>query len=411
MGQRFFKQTIRDVDLEGATVLVRVDYNLPLDKKGRIADDLRVRSSLPTLHYLLDKNCKIVLISHLGRPKDNDKSLSLSIVAEHLAKLINRPVKFVDDCVGDKVRQVVRHSGPGSITLLENLRFHKEEETNNHHFAQSIVKAVRPDYFVQDGFGVVHRSHASTQAITLCVPSVAGLLLVKEYQTITDAMAQPEHPLVAIIGGAKIADKIGLIKRFIDKADKILIGGAMANTFLAYKGLSVGASLAETDENPILDEIYDLAAKKVGPDKVDEFLLLPSDVAVGKSVDEQQRREVKVSEIGEDDMALDIGSLTIDRYDREIAKAKMVIWNGPVGYSDTKVFSIGSARMALAIARNQQVKSIIGGGDTANFILKWDGHDGESFSHISTGGGASLELMSGNKLPGIESLLDAHGMG
>ena len=409
MGKRFFKETIRDIDLRHQTVLVRVDYNVPLDKKGKITDNLRIRASLPTLLYLLDRGCRVVMISHLGRPEGRDPKLSLEPIAEHLAKLLDRPVRFVDDCVGDKVRQMVRHLSPGGVLLLENLRFYREEEADDETFARSIVKAVKPDLFVQDGFGVVHRAHASTHAITLLVPGVAGLLLDKEYTTITQAMTRPKKPLVAIIGGAKIGDKIGLIERLIRKADTILIGGAMANTFLAYRGHSVGASLYEADQQEVLERIYARAAEVVGDDKVDQLLVLPSDVAVAESAESTLRREVKVSAIGQNDTALDIGSHTIEQFAERIKHAKTIIWNGTMGIAEYDTFAIGSARVAMAIAQNQQATSIIGGGDTADFVLKWDGHDGASFTHVSTGGGASLELMSGKTLPGVESLLDAYG--
>ncbi len=412
MGKAFFKQTIRDVNVQRQTVLVRVDYNVPLTKDGHIADDLRIRASLPTLKYLLEHQCKLVLISHLGRPDGRDSSLSLAPVASRLAELLGRSVLFVDDCVGDKVRQVVRHAPCGSVILLENLRFYKEEEADDESFARSLVKASGASFFVQDGFAVVHRAHASTHAITLQIPGFAGLLLEKEYQALTEVMENPTHPLVAIVGGAKISDKIKLIHRLIDKADKILIGGAMANTFLAYKGFNVGKSLIDSGQEAVLGQIYQAASNKVGAEHVDDFLVLPVDVAIGSDTGKaiQLRREVAVGKIGAEDMALDIGTQTIEKMTEIIAQARTVIWNGPLGYSTIKSFSYGSARIAMAIAKNDKITSVIGGGDTAEFVLKWDGRDGESFSHVSTGGGASLELMSGLKLPGVESLLDAHGV-
>lgn len=411
MGRQFPKQTIRDVVIDGRTVLVRTDYNVPLTTKGKISDDLRIRASLPTLNYLLERNCKVVIMSHLGRPKGKDPKLSLSVVAQHLAKLLGRPVRFIDDCVGDKVRQVVRHAPPGSVVMLENLRFYKEEEADDAIFAQAIQKAVRADYVVQDGFGVVHRAHASTHAITLCVPAIAGLLLEKEFVTIAQVLEKPKRPLVSIIGGAKVSDKIKLIKRLIAISDTILIGGAMANTFLHHRGVPMGASVIEPDQKAVLDEIYEVAAQKVGQDKVDDFLVLPTDVAVAKMIaDGQPRRELKVEALADDDMALDIGTLSIEKFTEILKTAKTVLWNGPLGYSEFEVFAIGSARIALAITQNAHVTSVVGGGDTADFILKWDGHDGANFTHVSTGGGASMELMAGKKLPGIESLLDAHGV-
>ncbi len=412
MGKRFFKETIRDVDLRGRTVLVRVDYNVPLTSDGQISDDLRIRASLPTLRYLIEQNCKIIVISHLGRPNGRQKKYSLAPVAAHLADVLGRPVRFVDDCVGDKVRQMVRYARRGSVTVLENLRFYAEEEADDLTFARSIVKATGAEYFVQDGFGVVHRAHASTHAITLCIPGVAGLLLEKEFMTITQVMQRPHHPLVAIFGGAKVSDKIGLIHRLMTKADTVLIGGAMANTFLRYRGYAIGASKAETDQDAVLDEIYRNAVEKVGAAQVDEFLRLPSDVAIAREPRANSvRREVMVGEVEADMKMLDIGTQTIEQFAEVIANAKTVIWNGPLGYAESNTFAIGSARTAMAIAQNEKVTSIVGGGDTADFVLKWDGHDGASFTHVSTGGGASMELMAGKKLPGVESLLDAYGLG
>ena len=411
MGKQFPKQTIRDVNLHGKTILLRADYNVPLTKRGQISDDLRIRASLPTLNYLLEQNCKIVIMSHLGRPRRKDARFSLKIVAKHLEKLLDRPVKLLNDCVGESVRQAVRRAPLGSVLMLENLRFYDEEEADDLVFARSIQRAVRADYFVQDGFAVAHRAHASTHAISLCVPGLAGLLLEKEYTIITKAMSRPKRPLVAIIGGAKISDKISLIKRLINKADQILIGGAMSNTFLYCRGVNIGRSIFEPGMEKVVAEIYELAAAKVGVENVDKFLVLPVDVAVAPEISrEYLRQEVDVNNIKNHDMALDIGSRTIDVFTNILAGAKTVIWNGPLGYAEIDNFAIGSARVALAIAQNTEVTSIVGGGDTADFILKWDGHDGASFTHVSTGGGASMALMAGKKLPGIESLLDAYGL-
>lgn len=403
----FFKQTIRDVPIDHQTVLVRTDYNVPLNKKGEIDDDLRIRASLPTLQYLLDHHCKVVIIAHLGRPEGRDPKLSLEPIGERLQTLINRKVNFVEDCIGDKVVQAVKKSSPNEITLLENLRFYKEEEADDEAFARKIATATGARYFVQDGFGVVHRAHASTHAITLYVPSVAGLLLENEYETITEAMERPKRPLIAVIGGAKISDKIGFIERLVDTANKIIIGGAMANTFLAYKGHSMGSSVMETDQVPVLDRIY-LAAHKKTKESVEDFIVLPSDVAVAKEIDPKSTRtNVKLGDIPDDEKALDIGDQSIERMVEEISRAKTVIWNGTLGYAELPEFAHGSARLALSLATQPNTTSIIGGGDTADFVLKWDGRGGQSFTHVSTGGGAGLELMAGQKLPGVESLLDA----
>lgn len=406
---KFFKQTLRDVPLEGKTVLVRADYNVPLTKTGEVDDDLRIRASLDTLNYLLAQDCKVVIISHLGRPDGAVKpEFSLAPVAKRLHKLIGQPVHFVEDCVGDKVIQAVKKAKKGSLTLLENVRFYPEEEADDAQFAKRLANDTGAQYFVQDGFGVVHRAHASTSAITQWLPSVSGLLLEREYVTITKAMKHPEHPFIAVVGGAKVADKIILIHEFVKVADRIIIGGAMANTFFAYRGVSMGASKYEADQQEVLDELYRAAREKVG-DKVDDFIILPTDLAVAKAIDPSSlRHSVPASELQADDIALDIGDQTIERITSLVDSAQTVIWNGTLGYAELPEFAHGSARLALALATHPDITSIIGGGDTADFVLKWDGKGGKSFSHVSTGGGASLELMSGEKLPGIECLLDAY---
>jgi len=403
----FFKLTLRDVPLDNKVVLVRADYNVPLDKEGKISDDLRIKASLPTLRYLHDHGCKIVIMSHLGRPDGRDPKFSLEQVAVRLSELMDHHVEFVDDCIGDKVKQAVKKAGPHSITLLENLRYYKEEEADDEAFAKNIAVSTGARYFVQDGFGVVHRAHASTHAITLCIPSVAGLLLEREYQTITSAMQQPERPLVSVMGGAKVSDKIAVIERFVSVADKIIIGGAMANTFLAYKGYDMGASMLETDQKETLDRIYAAAHDKVG-DAVDDFIMLPTDVAVATDIStDAARKNVAVDAVDANEKALDIGDASIERMAAVVADAKTVVWNGTLGYAELPAFAHGSARLALALATQPDTASIIGGGDTADFVLKWDSAEGKSFTHVSTGGGASLELMAGDTLPGIESLLDA----
>jgi phosphoglycerate kinase len=404
----FYKLTIRDVPLDGKTVLLRADYNVPLNKDGTISDDLRIRASLPTVEYLLRRGCKVVIISHLGRPEGRDTSLSLEPIAQRLAHLLKKDVRFVNDCIGDRAYQAVKQAPDASVIVLENLRFYKEEEADDHVFAKKLAQASNARYFVQDGFGVVHRAHASTHAITLYLPSVAGFLLEKEYTSITNAMRSPKRPLIAVMGGAKVSDKIAVIEAFVGVADKILIGGAMANTFLSYKGINVGASKVESDQHGELDRIYKAARDKVG-DAVDDFIILPNDVAVAKKIDpNDKRRVVLVEKIAEDDLALDIGDASIETIIARIGKAHTVIWNGTLGYAEIPAFAHGSARLALELAEHPEIESIIGGGDTADFVLKWDGQGGKDFSHISTGGGASLELMAGDKLPGIESLLDAH---
>ena len=403
----FFKRTIKDVSIDTKTVLVRADYNVPQSKDGSISDDLRIRASLPTLEYLLKHNAKVVIMSHLGRPEGRETKYSLKPVAKRLSELLGKKVIFVEDSIGDKVVQAVKKAPNGSVILLENLRFYKEEEANDEAFAEKIAKSTGARFFVQDGFGVVHRAHASTEAITHFIPSVSGLLLEREYVTITSAMKHPERPLVAVMGGAKISDKITVIERLVGVADKIIIGGAMSNTFLKYKGHNMGGSKVEDGQEKVLDKIY-LAAHKKLDTSIDDFIILPDDVAVATEISEKaKRRNVKLGNLDAKDIALDIGDASIDRMVQEISKAKTVIWNGTLGYAELPEFAHGSARLALSLATQADTSSIIGGGDTADFVLKWDGKGGESFTHVSTGGGASLELMAGEKLPGIESLLDA----
>lgn len=403
----FNRKTVRDVPLDGQTILLRADYNVPLDSSGNIADDYRIVSSIPTIKYLVkERGCRVVIISHMGRPKGVDKKLSLKLVAGRLQKLLGSPVKFVPACVGDKVKVATKKMSAGEVILLENLRFHLEEESNDEHFARQLARDSHARYFVQDGFGVVHRAHASTSAITQFLPSVGGLLVEREYQSIKGAMLHPRQPLTAVLGGAKIADKIELIDKFIAKADQIVIGGAMANTFLLYKGLAIGKSLVDPDETKIIDKIYLDVAKKVGLEKVDDFLYIPTDVAVAEKIDKKQpRKEVNVHKVHTQEMILDIGTHSVDEIIKRIGRSGTVIWNGPLGYTELLNFAYSSARLALHLAKNPDITSIIGGGDTADFVLDWDKQKGKSFSLVSTGGGASLELMSGKRLPGVEALL------
>lgn len=404
----FYKQTIKTVPIENKTVLLRADYNVPLGKDGKITDDFRIRSSLPTITYLLNNNCKVVIMSHLGRPEGRDEALSLEPIAQRLAELLGEPVRFVDQTVGDKVKMAIKRAPKRSVVVLENLRFDPREEANDKAFAKRIATDTGARYFVQEGFGVVHRAHASTEAITHYLPGVAGLLLEREVSRITAAMLSPKRPLVAVMGGAKVSDKIPLIKRFVEVADTIIIGGAMANTILAYKGYNMGKSKLEDGQKQILDEMYAAAAKKVGADRVDEFIILPSDVAVASEIDASaERRTVDVGAVSANDIALDIGEKSIEKMIAVVQNAKTVIWNGTLGYAELPNFAHGSARLALALASHPDITSIIGGGDTADFVLHWDGTEGKSFTHVSTGGGASLELMAGEKLPGVEALLDA----
>ncbi len=405
--KKFPKKTITSTPLDGKTVLLRTDYNVPLGPEGAIMDDFRIRCSLPTIENLVKRQCRIVIVSHLGRPDGQIKPAdSLEPIARHLAKLLSRPVRFISECVGDQVSQTVKAMHPGDVVLLENVRFHAGEETNDPTFAEHLAKSSRAEYFVQDGFGVVHRAHASTSAITQYLPSVSGLLLEKEWTSLTSVMHDPARPMVAILGGAKISDKIGFIERFVRVADTVVVGGAMANTFLKQAGIQIGRSVHEDGLGSIIESIRSTARDK-GADP-DDIIVLPTDVAVAKEIAKNQRRTVvSVDDVERDEMILDIGPDSISTVVEAIVGAKTVVWNGTLGYAELPQFSYGSARVALALASHPDIESVIGGGDTADFVLHWDSKNGKSFSHVSTGGGASLELMAGQVLPGIDVLLDA----
>jgi phosphoglycerate kinase len=302
----------------------------------------------------------------------------------------------------------IKRAPKRSVIVLENVRFYPGEEANDEAFARQLASDSGAEYFVQDGFGVVHRAHASTAAITLFLPSVAGLLLEREYMTITEAMKHPKRPLVAVMGGAKVSDKIGVIEAMIPIADTIVVSGAMANTFLSYKGCNMGKSKVEAGQEDTIKQIYRAAEKKVGKDAVDSFIVLPVDLGVGTSLEPTAtRRDVSVFGVGNEAMALDIGPKSIQQLSDIVAAAKTVIWNGDLGMAEIPAFAKGSTALAAALVEHKDCMSIIGGGDTADFAIHWDPKHGDSFSHVSTGGGASLELMSGLPLPGIESLLDA----
>lgn len=408
-GGKFYKRTLRDVPLKGKTVLVRVDYNVPLKSDGSIADDYRIRSSLPTIRALLKESCKIILISHLGRPDGKvNPAYSVEPAAQRLAELIGEPVRFVDRCIGPKAAMAIKRAPKVSITMLENLRFHPEEEADDMDFAKQLAQDSCADYFIQDGFGVVHRAHASTHAITQFLPSVAGLLLEREYMTITHAMHEPARPLVAVLGGAKVSDKIDVIKAFVDIADTIIFGGAMANTFLAYQGNFMGNSVYEADRKDTIRDIYERAERKVGKENVNSFLVLPVDVGVGMSRSSTAtRQDVSAKTIPAGSMAFDVGPASIAVVRHIVKSARTVVWNGALGLTEIPAFATGSIALAEELVSRPNITSIIGGGDTADFVLHWDKKQGDSFTHVSTGGGASLELMSGAKLPGIEALLDA----
>lgn len=398
----FPKKTVKDVPLHGKTILLRADFNVPLHPDGTIAGDYRIIQTLPTLQYLLERKCKVVIISHLGRPggKPNKKE-SLVQVARYLQKhLPATSVQFVATTLGDAAKLACKKMRPGSIVVLENARFHPGEEANDSEFARLLQRVVKPDYFVQDGFGVVHRAHASTEAITHLVPSVAGLLLEKEVVALSTAMEAPQHPVAAIVGGAKISDKIDFIHKLLAIADTVLIGGAMANTFLAQQGLPIGKSRTEEGQDEAVAEIMKNA--KEGQ------IVLPVDVGVATAISENAiRRDVAIGEVADSDYILDLGPETTKQFCTVLKNSATIIWNGTLGMTELPQFQTCSAEVAATIYQDESSVSIVGGGDTADFVLDWQkttNNDG-SFTHISTGGGASLELMSGLQLPGVEALL------
>lgn len=424
----FWKKTVRDVDLHGKTVLVRVDYNVPIEKDGSIGDDYRIKKSLPTIQYLLDQNCKIILCSHLGRPKSaDDKHCTLKPCAARLGKLIDRQVRFVGTTVGEAVEQAARELEPGHILLLENLRFHEEEEKNDDEFARKLAGLA--EVFVQDGFGVVHRAHASTDAITRHLPSVAGLLLEKEVDTITNAIDNPERPLMTIIGGAKISDKIDILNRFIDISDFVAVGGAMANTFLLAQDIHVGKSLAEKEEVPLAEDIIEKARAKAKQQRFTFYI--PQDGVVAKKADNASSTRIvdwdahviasiesypkrpsrKSGEVAADEMILDIGPFSGAFIAGGMQLVSTVIWNGTMGVTETEgiqgpvgPFAHGTDMIVDAMLGEYGHKpfTVVGGGDTAGYLEE---HKlVEHFNHVSTGGGASMELMSGKPLPGVEAL-------
>ncbi len=425
----FHKQTVKDINLKGKTVLLRADYNVPV-QDGAIGDDYRIKQSLPTIEYILDKGARLVICSHLGRP-DGKASLELSLrpVATRLSALLNKKVEFAPDCVGNSAEQMVRKLKAGQVLLLENLRFHSQEEKNDPKFAKQLANVA--DVFVEDGFGVVHRAHASTEGITHYIPSVAGLLLEKEVTTILHTMEQPTRPLMAVIGGAKIADKIEVLRRFVDIADFVAVGGAMANTFLLSKGIQVGESKVDEDDLELAQEIIELAAAK---SKKQPFVFyLPQDGVVADRLDHRAKTRVvdwdahviadiehypkrpprEASHVYAHEMILDIGPFSGAFIGGGAQLAQTVVWNGSMGVTETKglqgpigPFAHGTDLIVEALLGSYGHKpiSIIGGGDTVSYIESRKLTN--EFTHVSTGGGASLELMAGRKLPGVEALMD-----
>lgn len=423
----FHKKTIRDIDVKGKRVLVRVDYNVPL-KNGQITDDYRIKKSLPTIEYLVEKGAKIILCSHLGRPDGKpNPEFSLKPCAKRLSELLKKPVSFANDCIGEDVKKQVEALKAGDILLLENLRFHPEEEKNDDSFAKQLASLA--DVFVQEGFGVVHRAHASTEAITHHVPSVAGFLLEKEVDTITNVMESPERPLMAVIGGVKISDKIEILERLIDIADFVAVGGAMANTFLLAEGIKVGKSVVEKKDVSIAKDILERARNKAK--KYPFVFYLPQDGVVATSLDKTAKTRIvdwdahviaaienypktappKSGQVLANELILDIGPFSGAFIAGGVQFAKTVIWNGALGVTETPAingpvgpFAHGTQLLmdALLGEYGNRPFTVVGGGDTVGYIE--DRKLTDCFNHVSTGGGASMELMSGKKLPGVEAL-------
>ncbi|MEA3305518.1 MAG: phosphoglycerate kinase [Candidatus Omnitrophota bacterium] len=390
------KKTLKDIDVKNKRVIVRVDFNVPLDKNLDITDDSRIKGALPTIRYLMDNNAKTVLMSHLGRPKGRVKEeLRLAPVAKRLGELLGIDVKKPDECVGGKAAKIVSGMKPKDVVLLENLRFHPEEEANDPEFAKQLASFA--DIFVNDAFGTCHRAHASTEGITKYLPSAAGFLVGKEIEYFEKVTKNPDKPYVAILGGAKVSDKIAVITNMIDKVDAILIGGAMAYTFLKSEGVNIGNSKLEADKIGLAKEILEKAKS------VNVRVLLPVDHIVAGRVDADAETETVDNEIPEGKIGLDIGPKTIKEFKGVLKNARTVVWNGPVGFFEIKLFSKGTEELANFLAASGAV-TIIGGGDTAAAVNKL-GLSGK-MSHISTGGGASLEYLEGKALPGITALED-----
>jgi phosphoglycerate kinase len=388
------KKTIRDVDVKGKRVLVRVDYNVPI-KDGKVGDDTRIRAAMPTLEYLLKNGAAVILCSHLGRPKGGpEPKYSLRPVAEHLSGLLGKPVAFAEDCVGPVAEKAAKALKPGGVLLLENTRFHPEEEKNNPEMAKQL--AVLADLYVNDAFGSAHRAHASTEGVAHHLPAVSGFLMEKELAYLGRALADPERPFLAIMGGAKISDKIAVIQNLLTKVDSLLIGGGMANTFFKAQGLQVGDSLVEAEALDTASGLLKSAGDK---------LVLPVDCVIADRFDaEAQSKVVPVDQVPDGWRILDIGPATVAHFSNRLAAAKTVVWNGPMGVFEFPRFAEGTFAVARVLAGLKGATTIIGGGDSAAAVEQ--SGLAAKMSHISTGGGASLEFLEGKQLPGVVALLD-----
>jgi len=395
VGVRFNKKTVRDIDVNHKRVLVRVDYNVPVDADNRISDDSRIRASLPTVRYLLDHEAKVILCSHFGRPKGKVvESMRLAPVAQRLSALINKPVLALNDCIGPEVEEIVARMLEGDIVLLENLRFHAEEEANDPKFAKSLAKLA--DIYVDDAFGASHRAHASVTGVAQYLPAVAGFLMEKELNFMGHLLENPTHPFVSVMGGAKVSDKLGVIQNILDKVDALLIGGGMVANFLKAQGYGVGASLVEEDK---LDYTLKMI-KKAQTQGV--RLLLPTDVMVCEKIEVRAScKVVAVRDVPANWFIVDIGPDTIQKFTQEIRRGKTVFWNGPMGVFEIPAFSNGTRAIAKALGESKAT-TVVGGGSTAEAVEQMG--LSEKMTHVSTGGGASLELLEGKELPGVAVL-------
>ncbi len=392
------KKTIRDIDVVGKKVLVRCDFNVPLDKEtGEITDNRRIRAALPTIQYLLDNNAKVILCSHLGRPKGEfNLKYSLKPVAEELAKLLNKEVKLAKDVIGEDAKKLVANIKEREVVLLENVRFHAEEEKNEPEFAKALAGFA--EVYVNDAFGTSHRAHGSTAGVADYLPAVSGFLIEKELEFLGGALENPKKPFVAILGGAKVSDKIGVIENLIEKVDTLIIGGGMAYTFFKAKGYSIGTSICEDDKIDLAKSLLEKAEAK------GVKFLLPVDNKVAKEFsNDSEYIEVVSNEIPDGYMGMDIGSKTIQNFKEVLKDAKTVVWNGPLGVFEFDKFAVGTNEVAKILG-NIDAITIIGGGDSAAAIEKMGLAD--KMTHISTGGGASLEFLEGKTLPGIDCLED-----